>query len=263
MFSYVFWKPLGGFKTQRCEHEERISDLDTRLCRSSVFMYVCWFSGSQQCWMSWNKTEILQMFGATSDNTNQNYTNINVSFLQVHEQQHCSCPSGVKGLRFICASFSSSWWHFDLLIQTLVFSFISMCDPIKGTKWALHWNECSVNRDSDVCDVITLLSTWIKPPACWHFPLCRFLFDLLLRHREAFKSSTNRVESAAGKAVWMERAMSAFPLHCSQSLAVKQPLSPVHTTTTTTARGDHWSALHTFAVAHGCVCRHVFMLAQC
>lgn len=35
------------------------------------------------------------------------------------------------------------------------------------------------------------------------------------------------LESATGKAVWMEWAMSAFTLHCSETLGVNQPLSSV------------------------------------
>lgn len=52
-------------------------------------------------------TEILQMFAATSDSTNQNYTHINVSFLQVHEQQHVLVVSVHLELKvsvLICAS---------------------------------------------------------------------------------------------------------------------------------------------------------------
>lgn len=59
--------------------------------------------------------EILLMFGATSGNTNPNYINIYASFLRVS-----------KGLRFIHS--------LDLIIRPLAFYFISVCDPIKGTK---------------------------------------------------------------------------------------------------------------------------------
>lgn len=67
--------------------------------------------------------------------TNQNFANINVSGLQVHKQQHVLVVSVHLEVKVSLSSIS--WYLFDLLIGPLSFPFISVCDPIKGTKWAL------------------------------------------------------------------------------------------------------------------------------
>lgn len=105
------------------------------LCRSFVFMCVCWFSVSLLDEL--NHTEILQVFGATSENTNTNYANISVSFLQVYEQQHLLVVSVHLELKISASSgpllwFPSSWYHFDLLIRPARFHLFPCVIPLKG-----------------------------------------------------------------------------------------------------------------------------------
>lgn len=217
----------------------------------------------------WLSRNTLQMFGETSDNINQNYTVIDVSFFpNTHAATciSCFCPLKIPVSFVALLWFPSPWYHFDFPIQPPhvfinfhVWSHKSLFADKMG--FSLEWTLCEASLGV-LCEVITLLWTWIKPPMCWQLPPLLVSVWLcapspgwgISIHTSMNCSHVLLLESAMGKAVWVERTMSAFRLHCSEILGVNQLLSPV----TPQHHSLRWQLI---SVIYVCCCAWLNLLA--